>query len=75
MESSWLSSDAIEALAVSSLIGQARLRPLHSHLRGALRTGHTRKSLTLLLDSLQKVADPEVLRAAAKMLERECSSD
>jgi hypothetical protein len=31
--------------------------------------------LTLLLDSLQKVADPEVLRAAAKMLERECSSD
>lgn len=75
MESSWLSSDAIEALAVSSLIGQARLRPLHSHLRGALRTGHTRKSLTLLLDSLHKVADPEVLRAAAKMLERECSSD
>jgi alkylhydroperoxidase/carboxymuconolactone decarboxylase family protein YurZ len=75
MESSWLSSDAIEALAVSSLIGQARLRPLHSHLRGALRTGHTRKSLTLLLDSLQKVAHPEVLRAAAKMIERECSSD
>jgi len=29
----------IEALGVASLVAQGRRRPLHSHLRGALRTG------------------------------------
>jgi len=71
MESSWFSSATIEALAVASLIGQGRLRPLHSHLRGALRTGHTQATLSSLLEALQDVADAEVLRAATKMLERE----
>ncbi len=75
MESSWFSSATIEALAVASLIGQGRLRPLHSHLRGALRTGHTQATLSSLLEALQDVADAEVLRAATKMLEREGGGD
>ena len=75
MESSWLSAEVIEALAVASLIGQGRLRPLHSHLRGALRTGFTQQSLSSLLEAFEDVADAEVLRAATKLLEREGSSD
>ena len=39
----------LEALAVASLLGQRRRTPLHSHLRGALRAGWSRKDLATLM--------------------------
>ncbi|MBT5739339.1 MAG: carboxymuconolactone decarboxylase family protein [Planctomycetes bacterium] len=68
MDSSWLDAAQIESLAVASLIGQGRMSPLHSHLRGALRTGVKASELKELLDSLEPLAHPEVLEASRELL-------
>ena len=52
MGSSPLPLATLEALAVASLLGQGRLRPLCSHLRGALRSGWPVAELTQLLEAL-----------------------
>jgi len=67
MDSSWLDAAQIESLAVASLIGQGRMSPLHSHLRGALRTGVKASELKELLDSLEPLAHPEVLEASREI--------
>ncbi|MDE0960328.1 MAG: carboxymuconolactone decarboxylase family protein [Planctomycetota bacterium] len=73
MSSSSLPTATIEALAVSSLIAQGRMTPLHSHLRGALRSGLAPQSIVTLLDSLQDVALPRVLQEARQLLQKESS--
>lgn len=71
MESSSLEASQIEALAVASLIGQGRMKPLHSHLRGALRTGLKVTDLEKLLESLEPVAHRQVLDETRELLLRE----
>jgi len=61
----------LEGLAVGSLIGQRRRTPLHSHLRGALRTGWSAVELTALLDELAPVAEGETLAFARAVIARE----
>lgn len=68
MDSSWFDAAQIESLAVASLIAQGRMSPLHSHLRGALRTGVKSAELKDLLDSLEPLAHPEVLEASRELL-------
>ncbi|MFN0059233.1 MAG: carboxymuconolactone decarboxylase family protein [Planctomycetota bacterium] len=49
----------LEALGVSSLIGQRRAAPLRSHVRGALRTGWEPADLELLCDDLARECGAE----------------
>ena len=66
-----LSLEAMEGLAVASLLAQRRRTPLHSHLRGALRNGWTKGALADLLRGLESKADPETLAFARATLARE----
>lgn len=47
----------LEALAVASLLGQEQLRPLCSHLRGALRSGWPAAELRQLVEVLGETTD------------------
>lgn len=66
-----LELDILEGLAVASLVGQRRRAPLHSHLRGALRTGWSAEELTELLDALAPLADAGTVAFARKIIARE----
>jgi len=71
MASSPLAVATLEALAVASLIGQRRQLPLHSHLRGALRSGWGKQELSRLIDGLADVADGDIIATAHTLLEGE----
>lgn len=60
----------VEALGIASLLGQGRLAPLHSHLRGALRTGWSARELSSLLDALAEAAPAPALQEARRFLAR-----
>lgn len=66
-----LSLAEIEALGVASLVAQKRRSPLHSHLRGALRTGWDRTGLDELLEALRDRCDPDILSFARETIARE----
>jgi len=66
-----LGLDALEGLAVASLLGQRRRAPLHSHLRGALRNGWSEKELRDLVDDLAPLADPGTVAFAHAIIARE----
>jgi len=66
-----LSLAELEGLAVGSLVGQRRRTPLHSHLRGALRTGWSAGDLGTLLGTLAPEADAATLAFARAVVARE----
>ena len=68
--SSWETRD-LEKLAISSLLGQMRMTPFHSHLRGALRCGCTVQELQELLEGLNDIAHPDALKKAFELLSTE----
>ena len=45
--------------------------PLHSHLRGALRTGWSREDLGALLDAFEPYSDAPTLEFAREILTKE----
>ena len=60
----------LEALGVASLLGQERRSPLHSHLRGALRTGWSTEELDQLLVRLAPGASAEIITFARDTVAR-----
>lgn len=73
MASSELELSSLEALGVASLLGQGRRAPLHSHVRGALRTGWIATELDELLSALAPGCDADILEFARSVLRRETS--
>ena len=71
MKSSPWETVYLEYLAISSLLGQSRMTPFHSHLRGALRCGATETEIAEILDHLKDVAHPESWEKAQNILKRE----
>lgn len=71
MKSSPWETVYLEYLAISSLLGQSRMTPFHSHLRGALRCGATQTELAGILDHLKDVAQPESWEKAQNILKLE----
>ncbi|MGE3163623.1 MAG: hypothetical protein AB7O52_01815 [Planctomycetota bacterium] len=74
MAGSRLALLTIEALGVASLLVQARRPPLHSHLRGALRTGWSSADLNALITELESQCDAETLAFARSVIRREAAT-
>ncbi len=58
----------IEALGVASLLGQARRRPLHSHLRGAVRVGWDPEELREFVERLSPWCDNDLVAHAIDVI-------
>jgi len=71
MDSSSMEAGDVELLAVASLIGQGRMTPLHSHLRGALRCGVSADTLSQLIEELAGWARPQVITTSRDFLQQE----